>query len=330
MSIAAAVATALEQYEFDEETGFNRQADSELPCLHCVLSAHRDGRLLLLLSKRSNLPPTEFTLASRSTAIRLSRKTFADTVPAYARESPEADACVAALERLPTAFETPVDVENDRKKAKFTPTELPDGSPVRRGVAQATPQKRQRALREDDDELEESSIRDSEAPESMALSPAMRKSRLLAELRHQTQPVAVNPPVQDRYTTDFGGFRTQALSKQTERFLRAYNIDTNSLHWCEVYSQTRGDEPVAIVKATGRGGVVGISELERNNDQSIADTESRMSEVACLCSSHPWAVAVSIFPEGHSGRYDCQSGNETCGLGGHPPTAEGTAHTSAL
>ncbi|KAF5983498.1 hypothetical protein FCOIX_3229 [Fusarium coicis] len=41
--------------------------------------------------------------------------------------------------------------------------------------AQATPQKRRRALKEDDDELEESSIWDSEAPELVALFPVTRK-----------------------------------------------------------------------------------------------------------------------------------------------------------
>ncbi|KAF5633320.1 uncharacterized protein FTJAE_7217 [Fusarium tjaetaba] len=110
------------------------------------------------------------------------------TVPAYTRECREANAFVAALERLPTAFETPVDGENDRKKAKLPPMELHDEfiedmerlvaegketvcnavrtigqGPVRRGAAQATPQKRRRALKEDDDDLQKSSIRDSES-----------------------------------------------------------------------------------------------------------------------------------------------------------------------
>ncbi|KAF5593526.1 hypothetical protein FPCIR_5225 [Fusarium pseudocircinatum] len=149
MLIVAAVATALQQYEFEEE---KRRASIARPTLSSRASIapflpistgdlsvslmkrrlDAPSARVLLLSKRSNLPttesssqfPTEFRLALRSTATRLSRKTFAGTVPAYARESSEADACVAALERLTTAFETPVDGGNDRKKAKFPPTEL--------------------------------------------------------------------------------------------------------------------------------------------------------------------------------------------------------------
>ncbi|KAF5530251.1 hypothetical protein FPHYL_14113 [Fusarium phyllophilum] len=99
--------------------------------------------------------PTEFRLAPRSTITQLSRRTFANTVTAYARECPEADAFVAAIERLPTAFKTPVDGENDGRNAKFPPTNFNSinwlarnavrtisQGPVRRGVAQATPQKR--------------------------------------------------------------------------------------------------------------------------------------------------------------------------------------------
>lgn len=58
--------------------------------------------------------------------MRLLKRTFADAVLAYARESSEADAFVTALQRLPTAFETLVDGEKDRKKVKLPPMELHD------------------------------------------------------------------------------------------------------------------------------------------------------------------------------------------------------------
>ncbi|KAG5753711.1 hypothetical protein H9Q69_002985 [Fusarium xylarioides] len=129
MSIAAAVATALEQYEFDEETGFNRLADSELPCLHCVLSTHRDGRLICVVdetpSRCSLIKKDHKKCTSAGPEIHDNatiEENIADTVTAYARECPEADAFVAAIERLPTAFETPVDGENDGTNAKFPPT----------------------------------------------------------------------------------------------------------------------------------------------------------------------------------------------------------------
>ncbi|KAG5766797.1 hypothetical protein H9Q72_005169 [Fusarium xylarioides] len=147
------------------------------------------NRELLTLSYRVQAAPEIHDNATIEENIR-------QTVSAYARECREANAFVAVLERLPTAFETPADREDRDEKAKLPPMELPDEfidvmdrliaegnqparntvrtiqGPVRHGAAQDTPQKRQRALKEDNDEVEESSIWDSEAPELMA--PSLR------------------------------------------------------------------------------------------------------------------------------------------------------------
>ncbi|KAF5665571.1 hypothetical protein FCIRC_10498 [Fusarium circinatum] len=273
MSIAGAVTTALAQFEFDEETGFHRLGGTELPCLHCVLSAHRDGRLVCVvddgpsrctLCKRDHkkctaIPPElksviqaywnachdEFStdraltrlqkwramqslvnplrtssrnpngvapvvraqeLASNRELLTLCyrvqtapevhdtaiiEENIRRSVHAYVRECREANVFVAVLRRLPTAFETPVDGKDDRKRAKLPPAELPDQfvndmerliaegklaarntvrivgqAPVHRGAAQATPQKwrRQPEEREDTPPPEEE-IRVSEAPD---------------------------------------------------------------------------------------------------------------------------------------------------------------------
>ncbi|KAF5227590.1 hypothetical protein FANTH_14725 [Fusarium anthophilum] len=47
------------------------------------------------------------------------------SVPAYARKCREANVFVAVLQRLPTAFETPFDGEDDRKRAKLPPANSP-------------------------------------------------------------------------------------------------------------------------------------------------------------------------------------------------------------
>ncbi|KAF5600437.1 hypothetical protein FPANT_2393 [Fusarium pseudoanthophilum] len=330
MSITAAVATALDQYEFDEETGFDRQADAELPCLHCVLSAHRDGRETpprCTLYKRDqktytavypstaeamrvtqaywNALDSEFSTDRPLTRFEKWRvmqnllptgsflpeihdnatieENLRRTVTAYARECREANTFVVVLERLPTAFETPFDGENDRKKAKLPPMELPDDliegmerliagavgtisketscnvvrtigqGRIRRGAAQATPQKRRRALKADNDDLEESSIQHSEALELMA--------RPRAAIRKLSWLVWAF-----RFFKASQGLQCTVASPKLVR-----SVQSDARRW-----------PVVTVKANDRGGVLVISEPERNNGQSIAGTEAIMSKLACL------------------------------------------------
>ncbi|CVK97788.1 uncharacterized protein FPRN_10812 [Fusarium proliferatum] len=76
---------------------------------------------LLTLSYRGQVKISVALLAPRSITQNICR-----TVPAYVAQCPEADAFVAVLERLPTAFEMPLEGDNSRKRAKFPSTELPD------------------------------------------------------------------------------------------------------------------------------------------------------------------------------------------------------------
>ncbi|KAF5597627.1 uncharacterized protein FSUBG_8459 [Fusarium subglutinans] len=266
MSIAAAVTTALAQFEFDEETGFNRLWGTELPCLHCVLSAHRDGRLVCVVVdepsrctfckrdhkkciarrrlsgplRTSSRNPNGVAPVVRAQELASNRELLTlcyrvqtapevhDTatieenirrsVHAYVRECREANVFVAVLRRLPTALETPVDGKDDRKRAKLPLAELPDQfvndmerlivegkpaarntvrtvgqGPVRRGAAQATPQKRRRQPEEREDTPPPGKgIRVSEAPEDPSLAVESSQPRRSGRKRRQADHSSIS------------------------------------------------------------------------------------------------------------------------------------------
>ncbi|KAF5549048.1 hypothetical protein FMEXI_4390 [Fusarium mexicanum] len=329
------------------------------------------NRELLTLSYRVQAAPEVHDNATIEENIRRS-------VPAYARECHEANVFVAVLQRLPTAFETPVDGNDDRKRAKLPPVELPDQfvndmerliaegkpaarntvrtvgqGPVRRGAAQATPQKRRRQPEErEDTPPPEEEIRVSEAPGDPSPAPesSQPRRRRSSEGNNRLQqrrsacsrphhfnnnnnrvnfvhlsssstpsrctlldssfilsspqlctscrpsdshfsarlPV-LNPFVQQPDSLSLPSWHlfVAALDQAAIPTSRdsSPNSDVRLSLWLStllskaVYSQIRGDGPVAIVKANDRGGVLVITELERNNDQSIAGTEARMSEL---------------------------------------------------
>ncbi|KAF5702768.1 hypothetical protein FMUND_13323 [Fusarium mundagurra] len=348
MSIAAAIATALEHMNLTK-----RRASIASPAQSSRASIgpslpHRDGRLVCVVDDMSSrctfckrdhkkctaIPPelkpviqaywnalhSEFSTDRPLTRLEKWRaapeihdnatieENIRRTDPAYARECREANAFVAVLERLPTAFETPVDGEDRHKKARLPPMELPDEftedmgrliakgnlatrnvartvghGPFRRGSAQATPQKRRRALKEDDDKLEEGSggllklLRNLmlDLVVASAIAARLANSLVVVPLVGQYNPAA-------RKTRPKLRIQVLEISENPNFGALLQGISWNLVHRSLLYSQTRGDGPVAIVKANDRGGVLVITEFERNNDQSIAGNEARIGMVTDL------------------------------------------------
>ncbi|KAF5009782.1 hypothetical protein FDECE_4018 [Fusarium decemcellulare] len=108
-----------------------------------------------------------------------------------------------------------------------------------------------------------------------------RGQRLVAQLKHGSQPPAVHTPISHRYYIDNGDVRGAGMNNLMQRILRAENVDTNGMVWSEVYSRPRSaqNHHITLTKSNPRSGAFIIDELMRANDTSVIGTESRISEL---------------------------------------------------
>ncbi|RSL45011.1 hypothetical protein CEP54_014450 [Fusarium duplospermum] len=109
-----------------------------------------------------------------------------------------------------------------------------------------------------------------------------RGRRLLAELRHGSQPPAVHTPISNRYYIKNGESSGEPrMSTVMQRMLRAENVDTNRMAWSEVYSRPKNAENghITMTKSDLQSSMFIVDELRRANDTSIPGTESRISEI---------------------------------------------------
>jgi hypothetical protein len=133
-----------------------------------------------------------------------------------------------------------------------------------------------------------------EARYKLYLDAFERGRRLVAALRHPTQPRGHHSPVEDRYQIEHGQYNPEirSLTDEAATYLRRENVNPNHLSYCEVTSIPYWKNHCALVKTAPRSGMLAVSELDRQFDYHYiwrTSLESRMSEILWKC----WETAVT-------------------------------------
>lgn len=113
-----------------------------------------------------------------------------------------------------------------------------------------------------------------------AKATGQRLVAALESLPTVPQPQAIDmESVYDISGAEFHPRRIQFLAEFPTSVLRSYNVDTNRLSWCQVY--TRGDDEsnITLTRSDAYSGILFINELNRANDHTPRNDQMPISEL---------------------------------------------------